>query len=68
MRNLNKLFFVIITAITTLSSIAQNYKASVRKFITDSAKLTALVDAKIIAGNGGAVQNKKTILNNNGLI
>ncbi len=68
MRNLNKLFFVIITAITTLSSTAQNYKASVRKFITDSAKITALVDAKIIDGTGDASQKNQTIIITNGRI
>ncbi|MGH2649128.1 MAG: amidohydrolase family protein, partial [Ginsengibacter sp.] len=68
MENFNKLFFVAIAAGTTFYSTAQNFKASVRKFITDTAKITAFVDAKIIDGTGGPSKKNQTIIITNGII
>ena len=68
MKFLNKPCFTIIAAMATLSSPAQNFKASVRKFITDSAKITALVDAKIIDGTGSPSKQNQTIIITKGLI
>jgi imidazolonepropionase-like amidohydrolase len=47
---------------------AQRFVASVSQFITDSAKITALTDAKIIDGTGNASKTHQTIIIINGRI
>jgi imidazolonepropionase-like amidohydrolase len=68
MRALNKIYFVMAISMTTLNSIAQSFTPSVRRFITDSAKIIALVDAKIIDGTGGPSKTNQTIIIMNGHI
>jgi imidazolonepropionase-like amidohydrolase len=45
-----------------LISSAQQFTPSVRKFITDSANIIALVDAKIIDGTGGPSKANQTVI------
>src|SRR5664279_922171 len=68
MRTFYKTWLVIAIFITSLNSIAQSFTSSVRQFITDSAKIIALVDTKIIDGTGGPSKANQTIIITNGHI
>src|SRR5664279_2410427 len=68
MRTFYKTWLVIAIFITSLNSIAQSFTSSVRQFITDSAKIIALVDAKIIDGTGGPSKANQTVIIMNGHI
>jgi len=68
MRTINKLFIPGLICIISLNCMAQSFTAAVRKFVTDSAKIIALVDAKVIDGTGGPSKTHQTVLLVNGRI
>ena len=68
MRTFDKIYMMIVICITTLHSFGQSFTPAVRQFITDSAKIIALVDAKIIDGTGAPSKARQTIIIINGRI
>ena len=64
----NKTSLLIAIFCSTLSCPAQTFTQSVRRFITDSAGIIALVDAKVIDGTGGPSKVNQTIIISNGKI
>ena len=62
------LFFCGVFLLASVSVRAQGDSESFQRFITDSARTTALVDVTIIDGTGGAARRHQTILFDGGVI
>ncbi len=68
-RILSHLLIIICAKLILIGSLcAQHFDPSVREFIVDSAKTTALVDAIVIDGTGAPSRNHQTIIIVNGII
>ena len=59
--------FLVINSVSVIS-YAQSVRNMYSGFITDSAELTAFVDAIIIDGTGTASKNHQTVVIKNGII
>jgi len=71
MKNLKwavSIFFCLLVCISSLNAYSQNFDQSVRKYISDSAKIIAFVDATVIDGTGNPSKSHQTIIIDNGII
>jgi imidazolonepropionase-like amidohydrolase len=68
MKQHNGITLPILLFFTAFGSSAQTFTSSVRQFITDSSKIIALVDVKVIDGTGGPSKANQTVIIINGLI
>jgi hypothetical protein len=62
------LFSSLVFCMAAQNGFSQKMDPSVRKYITDSAKLIAFVDATVIDGTGNPSRSHQTIIIDNGII